>query len=70
MSLAVGGDGGRFEATPARALFSAPVLPPVLTATAGHYAVSADGQRILVNALTEEAPSPITLLVEWASQKK
>jgi Tol biopolymer transport system component len=70
VAVAVRGAGGRFEASPPQALFSAPVLPPKISSNQGHYGVSADGQRIFVNALTEEAPAPITLLVNWTPESR
>jgi hypothetical protein len=30
------------------------------------YIVSADGQRFLMNTLTEEAAAPITVILNWA----
>ena len=57
-----------FEASAPEVLFV-----PALTASQtlpgfGHqYAVSADGQRILVNARVEPASSPITVVINWTA---
>jgi hypothetical protein len=32
------------------------------------YIVSADGQRFLMNTVTNEAPSPITLILNWKAK--
>ena len=59
-----------------RAMFSAHnVAAPIPTHGVGsdrtHYAVSADGQRFLVcEVLEEKAPSPMTVVLNWASEGK
>ena len=32
------------------------------------YMVSPDGQRFLMNTVTEEAPSPITVILNWKAK--
>jgi hypothetical protein len=44
-------------------LFSPPLLPLNITFNAGHYAMSANGQRFLVNKPSDETPPPITVLL-------
>jgi len=63
----VNGEGSRFEAGAARALFG--VRPrPLLSFGDYPYDVSADGQRFLVNTLAEETTSTaITLVVNWTA---
>jgi Tol biopolymer transport system component len=70
MAVAIHGNAGRFEAAAPRELFSTPLAPPVLTGNFGHYAVSADGQRFLLAAPVEEAPTPITVVVNWRAGLK
>jgi len=62
MSVAIRSHAGRFEADVPRVLFSAPLPPPGINAPPGHYAVSDDGQRFLIN-VAEEAKTPITVVV-------
>jgi hypothetical protein len=33
-----------------------------------HYDVSPDGQRLLMNTIIEEAPSPITVILNWKAK--
>jgi hypothetical protein len=65
MSAAVRSAGSNFEVAPPQTLFS---LPVQISANAGHYAVSADGQRILVNVLVEQTGPPITILLNWTPE--
>jgi hypothetical protein len=63
MAAAVNGRGASFEVGAVKPLFQ--------TRRAGarfQYAVTADGQRFLVNTATEQAASaPITVVVNWAA---
>jgi hypothetical protein len=60
-------DGTAIERGAPVALFSARVFGGVVTSAAfrQQYAVSRDGQRFLVNTITEEVTSPITLILNW-----
>jgi serine/threonine protein kinase/Tol biopolymer transport system component len=59
-----------FEAGPSQPLF-ATRIPAVLAPFRTNYAVSADGQRFLVNNVTPEAaPAPITIAVNWQEKWK
>ena len=46
-------------------LFAAHVGGALQSNSWQQYIVSADGQRFLVNTLTEEAASPITVMLNW-----
>jgi eukaryotic-like serine/threonine-protein kinase len=58
--------GSTFETTAPRSLFD----PRILMATGErHYAVSADGQRFLVNTILEGTnPEPINIVVNWTAE--
>jgi hypothetical protein len=61
-------DGNRFEPTPARPLFDMQIPYGV---TGWDFDVSQDGQRFLVNTVEEQnAPPPITLVVNWTAAIK
>jgi hypothetical protein len=68
MAVDVRADFSTLEPGTPRALFEARV--PLLTGEGHHYAVTADGQRFLANALTQELPSPITVVVNWSAESK
>ncbi len=70
MAVALRTAGDRFEAGVPQALFSPPLLPVAITLNFGHYAVSADGQRFLVNKPIEETPPSITVLLNWTPEIK
>ena len=70
MAVPLHAEGGRLQAGAPQALFVAPLAPPLLSGNPGHYSVSADGQRILVNALAERTSPPITVLVNWRPEPK
>ena len=59
--------GSSFETTDPQSLFELRTLMP--TGERGHYTVSADGQRFLVNMILEEAkPEPINIVVNWTAE--
>jgi hypothetical protein len=61
--------GAAFEAGVPQALFGTRVL--TLTEFRNHYAVSADGQRFLINSVIEETDAtPINVVVNWAGDLK
>jgi serine/threonine protein kinase/Tol biopolymer transport system component len=65
MGAAVNGSGSAFEVTAARSLFQAPAT------VAGGYALSTDGERLLINTLVEDrTPVPITLVLNWTAALK
>jgi eukaryotic-like serine/threonine-protein kinase len=60
------GPNGTLDTRPATPLFAANIGGAVQN-TAGHqYVVSADGQRFLMNTLTQEAASPLTIVLNWS----
>lgn len=61
--------GATFEAGAPKALFGTRVL--TLTVFRNHYAVSADGQRFLINSTIEEtSPTPISVVMNWTRELK
>jgi eukaryotic-like serine/threonine-protein kinase len=67
MSAVVAGEGSRFEVGAVRPLFDMPASRGI----GSNYDVSSDGQRFLVNTLADdEAPAPITLVVNWPALLK
>jgi hypothetical protein len=62
MAAAVNGRGATFEVGVVRPLFASRPI-----GIGESYDVSADGQRILVNALVETAEQPVTLVVNWTA---
>jgi len=58
----------KFEAGAPRGLF--PIRTTEFGADRNHYAVSADGQRFLVNTLEEGASAPITVVLNWTADLK
>ena len=60
--------GTSFEASVPKTLFDTRVLS--LTDFGNHYAVSADGQRFLINSTIETNASPISVLVNWTASLK
>jgi len=61
--------GNTFEAGSPEPLFQTR-FPGVLFGGIEHYAVSADGQRFLMNVAVEEAASPITIVLNWTAGLK
>ena len=63
-AVSVNGSGGAVQVGPAQRLF---VVRTGVAGTLGYqYDVAADGERFLVNALTDEVvPEPLTVLVNW-----
>jgi hypothetical protein len=62
MSVAVDGTSAAFRAETPRALFRAPLASFV----GYHYAVTADGQRFLVNTAVP-TPLPVTVVSDWTA---
>lgn len=61
--------GATFEARILKTLFATRVL--TLTGFRNHYAVTADGQRFLINTTIEEiGTSPISVVVNWTAELK
>ena len=67
MATPVNGQTSRFDVGTARALFQIHPRPARLDAYP--YDLTADGQRILVNAFVEEVTAPITLVVNWEPRR-
>jgi len=66
MAVEIRAGGNGFEASLPRPLFNLHIV--TLPVVRNHYAVSADGQRFLVNTLVEEsAPSPLTVVMNWTA---
>jgi dipeptidyl aminopeptidase/acylaminoacyl peptidase len=55
--------GVRFEAGPPEVLFSVPFVQVLVASNPGHYAVSGDGQRILISDPLSATGAPITILI-------
>jgi Tol biopolymer transport system component len=69
VAVATSSDGKTIKAEPATPLFSVAIAGGPTPATNNQqYAVSADGQRFLVNLATDEASTPITLVLNWNPQ--
>jgi Tol biopolymer transport system component len=68
MSVAVSGDAQVFSAQLPRPLFAVD-LPQPTPPYPNDYAVSADGQRFLINTLVEQPLMPITVVLNWRGQK-
>jgi hypothetical protein len=61
--------GAMLEAGVPKTLFAARIL--TLTAYRNHYAVTADGQRFLINSMIEEiGTGPISVVVNWTADLK
>jgi len=59
------GPGQSVEVGTAVALFATQVGGALQTNSRQTYMVSDDGQRFLMNTLTEEAGTPITVILNW-----
>jgi eukaryotic-like serine/threonine-protein kinase len=71
MVVEVDAHGAELKASPPRALFHAPVRSEGLNASRINYAVSADGNRILLNELlAANLPTPTTVVVNWTTDLK
>jgi serine/threonine protein kinase/Tol biopolymer transport system component len=60
--------GETFEAGVPKTLFLTRVI--TLTSFRNHYAVTADGQRFLINSRPEESATPISIVVNWTADLK
>jgi hypothetical protein len=68
-SVAVTTDSQTFSAGVPRPLFEVN-LPEPTAPYPGDYAVSADGQRFLLNSQVDQAqPAPLTVILNWASAR-
>ena len=59
--------GSNFEAGPATALFQTRARQPISAFEVFSYDVTADGQKSLINARSDE-PAPLSVLLNWASE--
>jgi eukaryotic-like serine/threonine-protein kinase len=66
MAAAVNGKGSSFEVGAVKPLFEARALDP----TRNRFAVSADGQRFLMNSAPQTTSAPITVVLNWAAGLK
>jgi serine/threonine protein kinase/Tol biopolymer transport system component len=66
MAAAVNGKGSSFEVGAVKPLFEARALDP----TRNSFAVSADGQRFLINTDPQTTSAPITVVLNWAAGLK
>ena len=70
MAVPVTTEGAAFNAGAPRALFDVEV-PEASQPYPGHYTVSADGQRFLVNTLIDQPTRPaLTVVLNWAAELK
>ncbi|HET7452393.1 MAG TPA: hypothetical protein VFL12_06610 [Thermoanaerobaculia bacterium] len=69
MSVAVR-PGASFSAELPVALFEAPIHPEGITESHSQFAVSRDGQRFLLNSISDEANTPITVALNWTELAK
>ena len=70
MALSVTTDGAQFEAGAARALFDVEV-PEAIAPYPTDYAVTADGQRFLVNTVVDQPTQPaLTVTLNWTAELK
>ena len=67
MAVSVAG-GTPFEAGVAKPLFTATNFPGWSIGGWGRYAVSADGQRFLIDVPAKDTFSPITVVLNWAAE--
>ena len=68
MSVAIPG-GNAFDFGVPKALFDTRV-PLTGNPYQSNYAVTADGQRFLINTRIEDAPSPINVILNWTALLK
>jgi hypothetical protein len=66
MAAAVNGKGSRFEVGAVKPLFQTRGLD----VTRNRFAVSADGQRFLINTDPQTTSAPITVVLNWAAELK
>jgi Tol biopolymer transport system component len=66
MAAAVNGKGSSFEVGAVKPLFETRALDP----TRNRFAVSADGQRFLINTDPQTTSAPITVVLNWAAGLK
>jgi serine/threonine protein kinase len=66
MAAAVNGKGSSYEVGAVKPLFEARALDP----TRNRFAVSADGQRFLMNSAPQTTSAPITVVLNWAAGLK
>jgi eukaryotic-like serine/threonine-protein kinase len=66
MAAAVNGKGSKFEVGAVKPLFETRALDP----TRNSFAVSADGQRFLINTDPQTSSAPITVVLNWAAGLK
>jgi hypothetical protein len=57
--------GRKLEAGIPKTLFQVHVSNPIGVLDRNHYAVTADGQRFLVNTLARQASPPVTVVLNW-----
>ena len=62
--------GSTFEAGAATPLFDTPFRFVASLLLVDNYAVSADGQRFLINEHTEASAPPITVVLNWTADLK
>lgn len=67
--IAIGADGHSLRPGTPVALFKAPV-GGVQGVSLRSYIASADGQRFLVDALLEQEPAPISLILNWSGRER
>ncbi len=60
-------EGNTFEGGSPEPLFQTR-FPGALFGGIEHYAVSADGQRFLMNVVVEEVAPPITIVLNWTAE--
>ena len=61
-------DGQSIEAAAPVPLFATRVGGAVQSLNRQQYMVSSDGQRFLMNTFTEDAASPITVILNWKAK--
>lgn len=62
-------EGGAIDVGTPVALFATRVGGALQGAARQTYVVSADGQRFLMNTIAEEAPRPITMILNWRAER-
>jgi eukaryotic-like serine/threonine-protein kinase len=66
MAAAVTASGDTFEASPPAALFQTHIAGGFTQILKHQYAISRDGRFLIVEPIENSAPTPITLILNWA----